>query len=193
MARKEGKIFIISGPSGVGKDTVVGGLKGIRGYKKLRLTEPKSYTTRRRRKTDVDGETPYIFVSEKQFSELMLTEMIEHTENHGHLYGISRKSFEDSLASGKNLIKIMDRDGALDFKRIYPHDAIVIYLKPPSIESLAERLRGRGSESYAEYNRRMLDNIDELKDVGDFDYIVTATDPDTTTRIVFAIIAELVG
>ena len=193
MARKEGKIFIISGPSGVGKDTVVGGLKNIRGYKKLRLTEPKSYTTRKRRKTDVDGETPYIFVTEKKFSELMLTEMIEHSENHGHLYGISRSSFEQCLASGNNIIKIMDRDGAVDFKRMYPQDAIIIYLKPPSIETLAERLKGRGSESYAEYNRRMLDNIEEMKDVSEFDYMVTANNIDETTKIVFSIISTLAG
>ena len=191
MAGKTGKIFIITGPSGVGKDTVVGGLKNIRGYKSLDLKEPKSYTTRRRRKTDVEGQTPYIFVSQKKFSELMLTDMIEHTENHGHLYGMSKASFEECIESGGNVIKIMNRDGALAFKKIYPNEAVTIYLRPPSVEVLAERLRGRGTESFAEYNRRMMNNINEMKTMAEYDYVVTSSTPETTTKIVFAIIQAI--
>lgn len=184
---KTGQIFIISGPSGVGKDTIANAIKEMRGYKSLNIKEPKSYTTRRRRKSDPE-DTPYIFISEKRFSELMLDEMIEHSETHGHLYGMSRSSFEECIESGGNIVKIMDKKGALAFKQMYPDICTVIYLTPPSIEVLRKRLSGRGSETYAEYNRRMMDSIEELKDIGDFDYVVQSNSVEITSRIVFEII-----
>lgn len=183
----QGKIFIISGPSGVGKDTILEAVRGIRGFKSLRIREPKSYTTRRRRKSDPE-DTPYIFISEKKFSELMFEDMIEHSETHGHMYGMSKESFEDCINSGCNIVKLMDKRGALEFKRLYPNNCIIIYLTPPSIDALRERLAGRASETYAEYNRRMLDSIEELKDISGFDYTVCSTNVETTSRIVFEII-----
>lgn len=184
---KQGIIFVISGPSGVGKDTIASEIKQMRGYKSLNISEPKSYTTRRRRKSDPE-DTPYIFISEKKFSELLFTDMIEHTETHGHLYGMSKSSFEDCLKSGGNIVKIMDKKGALEFKRMYPKNCIIIYLTPPSIAELKQRLSGRGSETYAEYNRRMLDSIEELKDISGFDYTVRSGNKETAARIVFEII-----
>jgi guanylate kinase len=117
--------------------------------------------------------------------------MIEHTESHGHLYGMSKSSFEECIESGGNVIKIMDRNGALSFKKIYPNEAVTIYLRPPSVEILAERLRGRGTESFAEYNRRMMNNINEMKSMAEYDYVVTASTPEATTKIVFAIIQAI--
>ena len=191
--KHNGKIFIISGPSGVGKDTTVGEMKNIRGYKSLNLGEPKSYTTRRRRKTDIDGCTPYIFVSEKRFSELLFEDIIESTESHGHLYGTSKKSFDEVLASGHNIIKILDKEGAVSIKGMYPKDAVLIYLTPPSMEELAARLRGRGTEDYAEYNRRMIDNMNELRDLQAFDYIITADGVERTAFIIYSIMKSYVG
>ena len=160
----KGLMFIISGPSGVGKDTIVSAVREMRGFKSLNIKEPKSYTTRRRRKSDPD-DTPYIFISEKRFSELILDEMIEHSETHGHLYGMSKSSFEECIESGGNIVKIMDKKGALSFKQMYPNNCVIIYLTPPSVEVLKARLAGRGSETYAEYNRRMMDSIEELKEM----------------------------
>lgn len=184
---KQGKIFIISGPSGVGKDTILEAVRNMRGFKSLNIKEPKSYTTRRRRSSDPD-DTPYIFISEKKFSELMFEDMIEHSQTHGHMYGMSKSSFEECIESGGNLVKLMDKRGALEFKQLYPKNCIIIYLTPPSIEVLRERLSGRKSETYAEYNRRMLDSIEELKDISGFDYTVTSADIEVTSRIVFEII-----
>lgn len=183
----KGLMFIISGPSGVGKDTIVSAVREMRGFKSLNIKEPKSYTTRRRRKSDPD-DTPYIFISEKRFSELILDEMIEHSETHGHLYGMSKSSFEECIDSGGNIVKIMDKKGALSFKQMYPNNCVIIYLTPPSVEVLKARLAGRGSETYAEYNRRMMDSIEELKDISGFDYTVRSGNVETTARIVFEII-----
>lgn len=183
----KGLMFIISGPSGVGKDTIVSAVREMRGFKSLNIKEPKSYTTRRRRKSDPD-DTPYIFISEKRFSELILDEMIEHSETHGHLYGMSKSSFEECIESGGNIVKIMDKKGALSFKQMYPNNCVIIYLTPPSVEVLKARLAGRGSETYAEYNRRMMDSIEELKDISGFDYTVRSGNVETTARIVFEII-----
>lgn len=186
---KTGQIFIISGPSGVGKDTIFNAIKDMRGYKSLNIQEPKSYTTRRRRKSDPD-DTPYIFISEKRFSELIFDEMIEHSETHGHLYGMSKSSFEECIASGGNIVKIMDKKGALAFKQMYPDICTIVYLTPPSVDVLRKRLSGRGSETYAEYNRRMMDSIEELKDITGFDYVVQSNNIEATSRIVYEIICS---
>lgn len=186
--KREGLIFIVSGPSGVGKDTIVEAIKGMRGYKSLNIKEPKSYTTRRRRSSDPE-DTPYIFVSEKKFSELLFEDIVEHTETHGHMYGMSRSSFEECIESGGTVVKIMDKKGALAFKQMYPENCVVIYLTPSSIEVLRSRLAGRKSETFAEYNRRMLDSIEELKDISGFDYTVRSGNVETTARIVFEIIS----
>lgn len=188
--KKAGLLFIISGPSGVGKDTIVNTMREIKGYKSLNLQQPKSYTTRRRRKSDPE-DTPYIFISEKKFAELMFEDMIEHSENHGHLYGMSKSSFEECLSSGTNIIKIMDKSSALEFKKMYPDNTIIIYLTPPSVKVLQKRLKGRGSETYAEYNRRMMDNLDELRDISGFDYTVTSGEKRTAAQIVLSIITNI--
>lgn len=187
IEQKKGHIFIISGPSGVGKDTVANAIKDIRGYASLNVQEPKSYTTRRRRKSDPE-DTPYIFISEKKFSELMFTDMIEYTKVYDHLYGICKSSFEECINKGGTIIKIMDKKGALAFKKMYPDECIIIYLVPPSVDVLEKRLSGRGSESFAEYNRRMIESIEELKDISGFDYTVTSSNLDITSHIVFEII-----
>lgn len=190
---RNGRIFIIAGPSGVGKDTVVDALKKLDDYDKLHIMEPISYTTRAPRRDDAERSGAYIFVDDKRFAELIESDMIEHVESHGHFYGLSRNSFESILESGSNIIKIMNRDGALDFHRMYPADTILIYMKPPSLKVLEDRLRGRGTESWSEYNRRMLDNIRELKDISGFDYVVTANETFITARILYTIIAANIG
>ena len=138
---RDGKIFIIASPSGVGKDSVVDTIKAMPEYENLRIGEPYSYTTRDHRPDD-NERMPYIFVTDEQFASLIVSDMIEHAESFGHSYGLSRKSFEDVLCSGKNVLKIMNREGARDIQRMYPADTILIYLKPLSIKILEERLRG---------------------------------------------------
>ena len=185
-----GKIFIISGPSGVGKDYTVKTMSEMDEYQKLELTQPPSYTTRKRRSSDPD-DTPYIFVSEEQFADLVENEIVEFTESHGHMYGTSKKGFENAIMSGANVLKILDKVGAKAFKKLYPENAIIIYLRPPSMEVLAQRLKGRASETPAEYSRRMADNLQELRDLSDYDYVVTAgANVQSTARIVIAIIEE---
>ena len=103
---------------------------------------------------------------------------------------MSKSSFEECIESGGNIVKLMDKKGALNFKRMYPSNCVIIYLTPPSIEVLRKRLSGRGSESFAEYNRRMMDSIEELKDISGFDYTVRSGKIETAARIVFEIISS---
>ena len=185
-----GKIFIISGPSGVGKDYTVELMTHLEGYDKLNLGHPRSYTTRRRRKSDPE-ECPYIFVSASKFADLIAEDMVEVTEIHGHMYGTSKTEFEQTLAAGKNIIKILDKDGAKAVKSLYPRNATIIYLRPPSIATLVRRLKGRDSETPEEYSRRMADNIQELRDLSGFDYVLTAgSNAAGTARILLTIIQE---
>lgn len=185
-----GMIFIISGPSGVGKDTVVSAVKSHHGAKKLNFVTPMTYTTRERRPGDDD--TTYIHISRRQFENIMFSEMVEHEENYGNLYGMSRASLEECLESGGNVLKIMDGKGAKHFKDIYPKETILIYLKAPSAKVLADRIQGRGSETSEQFARRMADNMEEMKNVSGFDYVVTSNVVDVAAEIIYTIIDECV-
>ena len=186
--RPFGHVFVISGPSGVGKDYIADKLKALPEYGKLGFSTPKSYTTRARRSSDPE-DSIYEFVSEEQFDELIETDMVEHSESHGHRYGTSRSGLAEMLGQGKNVLKILDKAGAASMKELLPGHTTTIYLKPPDLSVLEERLSGRGSEDAAEYKRRMIDSIHELIDIGDYDYVVTAgEDSAATVGIVLAII-----
>lgn len=177
-----GKVFIVAGPSGVGKDSVVGAIKADNGFEEFNLAEPSSYTTRKPRAVDTE-RTPYIYVSIEEFAELQ-HDMIESAKNHGNYYGMSRSSLEDCLHNGKNIIKIMDRDGALAFQREFPADSVLIYFKAPSIEVLEKRLKTRASETEEERKKRLLDNMEEMKKSNGFDYVVTVIETQQAARIV---------
>lgn len=190
MDQARGRIFIISGPSGVGKDYTANELSKLDGYEELDLCQPISYTTRPRRSSD-PVDSIYRFLSEEEFASLVHEDMIEFSERHGHMYGTSKKGFEEMIEAGHNVLKILDKNGARAFKEMYPDNATTIYLKPPSVDALVMRLKGRESETPEEYNRRMADNLRDLRDLSDFDYVVTAgRDGSATARIVLLIMQE---
>ena len=183
-----GHVFIISGPSGVGKDYIAGKLSELPEYPSLNFSIPKSYTTRARRSSDPD-DSIYEFVSEEEFERLVDIDMLECTESHGHKYGTSKSGLSEIIVNGGNILKILDKNGARDIKKRFPKYTTTIYLKPPSLEVLGDRLSGRGSEDAAEYNRRMIDSLHELIDISDYDYVITAgEDADVTVNILLAII-----
>lgn len=146
----KGNLFVVSGPSGVGKGTIVSRLIDELPTAELSV----SATTRRMRPGEVDGED-YIFLDRTLFEEQARSGgFLEWAEYAGNLYGTPRAFVEDRIAEGKQVILEIEVQGALQVKEAMP-DSRLVFIEPPSMEVLEERLRGRGTESAEEVARRL--------------------------------------
>jgi guanylate kinase len=144
------RLFVISGPSGAGKGTLLAELRKQR--PDLGLTV--SATTRSPRPGEVDG-TSYYFLSDEEFRRRIAAgEFVEWAEVHGHLYGTLVSEVKRLLAKGHSLVLEIDVQGALNVRKVYP-DAVLIFIEPPSLQVLEERLRGRGTEDEASIELRL--------------------------------------
>ncbi|RKY24199.1 MAG: guanylate kinase [Planctomycetota bacterium] len=147
----KGKVVIISGPSGVGKSTIC--REAIKRLDNASLSV--SVTTRPKAEAEVDGRD-YWFISRDEFQRRIDDDMLlEYAEVFGHLYGTPKDKVDEALRSGKTIILEIDVQGAEQAKAIYP-DAETIFILPPSVDALAERMNGRGRED-AETAKKRLD------------------------------------
>ncbi len=150
MSSIEPKLFVISGPSGAGKGTLVARVRDQR--PDLGLTV--SATTRQPRAGEVDGVN-YYFLSDEEFSHRIETgSFVEWAQVHDHRYGTLVSEVERNLATGHSLILEIDVQGALAVKERFA-DAVLIFIEPPSLVVLRERLVGRGSETPASLELRL--------------------------------------
>ncbi|MGP3777772.1 guanylate kinase [Halanaerobium saccharolyticum] len=163
----KGILFVLSGPSGVGKNTVLDELfKNFEG-----VSYSVSATTRERREGEVEGED-YFFISEAEFKEIEAEDgFIESAVVHGHYYGTPKKFVDQKLDEGEDIILEIDTQGAKQVREKYP-EAVYIFLVPPSLEELENRLDKRGSESDKSKNLRLKNARQELKEVHKYDYEV---------------------
>jgi guanylate kinase len=162
------QLLVISGPSGVGKGTVVKNL--LSRYENF--TVSVSATTRAPREGEVDGQD-YFFLSDEQFEEMVKKgQMLEHAIVHGkHRYGTPKGPVLEALQLGKSVILEIDVQGALQVRESYP-EAKLIFISAPSIEELAARLAGRNTESVQEQELRMNTARAELAQSNLFDYVL---------------------
>lgn len=136
-----GMLIVISGPGGVGKDTLIAMLRA----RDPRLCYSVSYTTRPRRDYEVDGKH-YRFVDEYRFEQLAAQgELLEHARVLGYLYGTPASPIEEALARGRDIILEIEVQGAQQVRQRRP-DAVFIFISPPSMEELMRRRQVRGSE-----------------------------------------------
>jgi guanylate kinase len=162
-----GLLFVVSGPSGAGKDTLVEALREHRPS----LRYSVSATTRPPRPEERDEEH-YYFVTAPQFERLLHTGgLLEWREYNGNLYGTPRDFVERSLADGYDVVMKPEVNGALAVKAAYP-DAVLIFLVPDRFSSLRERLLARRTETNEEIARRLEIAQQEMKFIRRFDYIV---------------------
>ncbi len=160
-------LVVVSGPSGVGKSTIVAELA----RRRPQVVPIVTATTRARRSEEMNG-VHYHFLSEPDFRALIARDgLLEHANNHGHWYGTPVDQVRGILAAGRDAILTISPEGARNVRLQVP-DALLIFVMPPSMDDLTERLRGRGSESEASLNRRRLDAERWIAEAGDFDHVV---------------------
>ena len=160
-------VFIISAPSGSGKSTLVARL--MASDPDLRFSV--SYTTRRRRGTEVAGDS-YIYISREEFQRRIdAGEFLEHAEVFGNFYGTHRDVLENAREEGKDLILDIDVQGARQLKKRIP-EAVSIFILAPSRDILEQRLRSRSEDSEEVIQRRLREATEEIRNYGQYDYIL---------------------
>ena len=166
MITGPGLLFVVSGPSGAGKDTLVDLLR-----ERVPLRYSISATTREPRPGEIEGEH-YFFVTRKEFERRQNAgELLEWREYNGNLYGTPRDYVERSIAEGYDVIMKPEVNGARAIKSAYP-DAVMIFLVPERFSILRERLLARRTETNEEIARRLEIAAQEMKFIRSFDYIV---------------------
>lgn len=178
-----GTLYIVSAPSGAGKTSLVRALLAADAAVQLSI----SYTTRPMRPGEVDGRD-YHFVSKETFEAMRAHgDFLESAEVHGNLYGTSRGWIEQRMKAGDDILLEIDWQGALQVRRLMP-EAIGIFVLPPSIVALAERLTGRATDSEAVIARRVSAARAEIRHVEEFDYVIINNDFEEATRDLTAIV-----
>ena len=166
-----GHLYIVAAPSGAGKTTLVKLL--LENDSAIRVSI--SSTTREPRPGEVDGRE-YHFVSVESFLDMVgRGEFIEWAEVHGNYYGTSRRWIEGELAAGRDVLLEIDWQGAQQVRKVFPK-AIGVFILPPSLAALKERLSGRGTDSVEVIARRMAAARDEMRHVDEFDYVIINDD-----------------
>lgn len=164
-------LIVISGPSGVGKDSLVGWLK-VSGHPFHFVV---TATTRPRRPAEVDGRD-YHFVSLEQFRDMIERgELLEYALVYGDYKGIPKQQVRQALASGKDVIMRLDVQGAATIRKLVP-EAILIFMVSGSEAELVERLRARHTETNADLEIRLGTARQELARIDEFDYVVVNRD-----------------
>lgn len=164
----KGLIFVISGPAGSGKGTVVELLRKRRDNIGLSV----SATTRMKRDYEEDGRE-YHFISIDEFISLMEKgEILEHTEYCGNYYGTLKSEADAIIGSGKDMILEIDVEGALQIKELMPDDTITIMLIAKDVSEQERRLRARNTETDEIIKKRILRAREEIKLAPKYDYIV---------------------
>ena len=164
-------LVVISGPSGVGKDAVVEQMKRLDRSWYFVVTA----TTRTPRPGEHDGEE-YFFLDKSHFETMVLTkQFLEHAEVYGHRYGVPKAQVEEALQASRDVVVKTDVKGARTL-RSKVHDALLIFLAPPSMEDLEKRLRGRKTNTDADLKRRLETAREEIFHQPEFDHVVVNHD-----------------
>jgi guanylate kinase len=184
--QKQANLFVLSGPSGVGKGTVLDRL--LEDFKLIEYSV--SATTRKPRPGEISGQD-YFFLAEEEFLQMIREDhFIEWARVHNNYYGTPREFVEKTLKTGKDIILEIDIQGARQVKRNYP-DAIFIFLIPPSLEELRNRIEKRGSEDEINKDLRLKNAEGEMKELASYDYIIVNDQlTETVNKLKAIIIAE---
>ncbi len=175
MTRSSGKLIIVAGPSGSGKGTIENAV--MEQFPDIRFSV--SVTTRPRRDYEVEGQH-YFFISKAEFhrriEEDELVEWQEVYSKNGHLYGTLRSYVDLALKNGEIILLDIDIKGGINVKRAYPENSISIFIKPPSLDVLEERLIKRGTDNPEQIKIRLGRMPEEMELGQQFDYQIVNSD-----------------
>ena len=167
----KGTLYVISAPSGAGKTSLVRAIVGALPD----VVVSVSHTTRKKRDGEMDGRD-YHFIDEQQFQQMIADDQfLEHASVFGNRYGTSQQHIQQQLMSGKDVILEIDWQGARQIRQLMS-GCKSIYILPPSIQALRERLQGREQDSDDVIESRMHEAVSEMTHYGEFDYIVINDD-----------------
>jgi guanylate kinase len=179
-----GKLYIISAPSGAGKTSLVKQL--IRTVEGIRLSI--SHTTRQQRPGEVHGHD-YFFASVAEFQNLLQQHaFLEYAQVFDNFYGTARSSVEQQLREGQDVILEIDWQGAQQVRQLLP-ESTSIFILPPSLDVLEQRLRNRAQDSEATIQRRMRDAVTEMSHYREFDYLIVNDDFERALQQLTSIVA----
>lgn len=186
MANKKGVLVLFSGPSGVGKDTVL----EIVLEKDKTLQKSVSLTTRGIRENEIEGKD-YYFISVSDFEKMIENgEVLEFARYGKNLYGTPKAPVDNWLNEGKTVILKIEVQGANNIKKLYP-DSVGIFVLPPSMDELENRLRSRGTEDEDDIQKRLEIARNEIDMSKDYDYLVVNDDLEKASDNVLQIIKAL--
>lgn len=178
------RVFVITGPSGVGKGTLISRLMAQ--LPELELSV--SATTRAPRRGEVDGVS-YHFLSDEEFDRRVAEgDFVEHASYAGRRYGTLRSELERRVAAGAPVVLEIEVQGARQVRTAMP-DALQVFIAPPSLDALGERLRGRGTDDEQEVSRRLAVAKEEIDAKDEFGHVIVNDDLDDA----FAELVKLVG
>lgn len=164
---RKGLLILISGPSGTGKGTVCDLLR----QKHPEISYSISATTRQPRPGEQDGVNYYFYTKEKFREMIDQGQLLEWAEVYGNFYGTPKQKVLDRLEAGEDILLEIDTQGALNVMKVMP-EGLFIFLLPPSLEELAARLKGRGTETEKSLHRRLGAAVDEIKLATKYRYVV---------------------
>lgn len=182
---KRGRLFVLSGPSGAGKGTII---KAALAHKPEIMCSI-SATTRPARPSELDG-VHYWFMSEEDFeARKRREELLESAVVFGNMYGTPRRPVEIALEAGRDVLLELDVQGAAQVKESIP-EAILIFVEPPSFDDLIARLEGRGTEDAAAKARRIETAYEEVKAKANYDHVIVNDEVGTAVRALVRILEE---
>ena len=189
MREFRGLIVAVSGPSGVGKGTVLARVEEL-----LEQANPGSVghsisvTTRAPRGQEQDG-IEYYFRTKEQFEQMIKDgEIVEYDTYVDNYYGTPAGPLKQMVSKGQDVLFDITIEGSLALNRKFDVDTVTIFILPPSMEELENRLRGRGTETEEKIAKRLAQSREEIKRAGEFEYLVTNGDVDTAAGEIVAII-----
>lgn len=167
MIKKKGLLLVISGPSGTGKGTICKDL--VKNNDTISLSV--SATTRRPRDGEVEGKS-YFFKTKDEFESMIKNnEFLEYASIYSNYYGTPKKAIFDELEKGRDVILEIEMQGAMQIKSVYP-EAVFIFILPPSLQELKNRIIGRGTETKEQIETRFSSAFNEIKLISDYDYFI---------------------